>query len=75
MLSRSQLTDLQTGDLIEVGAILAGLTKEPVVLRTDTKTDNGKGSLSVAFVVTYFGINLGRWTATVKGEAVSWQGL
>ena len=66
MLTKDELASLAVGDMIEAGEMLAGITKEPIVLRVTTTGE------AVVFVATYFGVSLGKVTASGRGEAIQW---
>lgn len=67
-LTLEQFDALEKGDLVELGPLLKGLCDDPVTLYTD-KRDGDR----LAFVVTYMGITLGRWTAIERAGEVKWQ--
>ena len=68
MLDRVALAGLHPGDVVEAGAIFAGITKEPVALRVVEQCEGG----DVEFVAAYFGVTLCKVRAVVTGEKVSW---
>ncbi len=68
MLDRVALAGLHPGDVVEAGAIFAGITKEPVALRVIEQCEGG----DVEFVAAYFGVTLCKVRAVVTGEKVSW---
>lgn len=70
MLTIEQFNDLEVGDLIETGPIFKALSDEPVVLHTVEKKDNGN---RLEFLVTYFGVTLGRWSCTRKDGELVWE--
>jgi hypothetical protein len=53
---------------VEADGLFTPLTKEPLVLRVKGRTAN-----SVDFVVTYFGVTLGKWHATKDLGGVKWR--
>ena len=67
MLNVEQLTGLEKGDLVETMPLLAGASPEPIVLRVAAV-----GPETVAFVATWHGVTLGRWTATILDGEVEW---
>ena len=70
MLTQEQFDQLEVGDLIETAPIFRGLSDEPVTLYTaerDEKADR------LEFIVTYFGITLGRWSCTRKDGELVWE--
>jgi hypothetical protein len=67
MLTRTQFAELAVGDLVETSAMLPKLSEEPVVLRLTDKTAE-----KATFVVTYFGVTLGRWIAKLGKGGVEW---
>ena len=67
MITKEVLEDLAVTDLVEASAPFPKLSKEPVVLRV-TEKSAGKAT----FVVTYFGVTLGRWFATAGKGGVEW---
>ncbi|MEJ6846732.1 hypothetical protein [Sinorhizobium fredii] len=70
MLTLEQFESLEVGDQIETVAVFPKLSHEPVVLRTVEKTKDGN---RIDFVVTYFGVTLGRWVCSREQEALKWQ--
>ncbi|MCL4743852.1 MAG: hypothetical protein KJZ83_00405 [Burkholderiaceae bacterium] len=70
MLTVEQFEALEVGDLIETSPVFCALSDETVVLHTvvrDEKTDR------LEFVVTYFGVTLGRWACTRKNGELVWE--
>jgi hypothetical protein len=70
MLTAEQLKSLEPGDAIETGPILKGLTQERLVLTCAERADNPE---EATFTVSYFGINLGTWTAKEDKGDVIWK--
>jgi len=70
MINAEELASLDKGDLVETMPLLSGVTQEPVVLRVKEVEAN---PTRVAFVSTWHGVTLGRWTATQKGEEIQWE--
>jgi hypothetical protein len=68
MLSVEELDGLKVGEEVEADGLFTPLTKEPLVLRVKGRTAN-----SVDFVVTYFGVTLGKWHATRDLGGVKWR--
>ena len=68
MLDRVALAGLHPGDVVEAGAIFAGITKEPVALRVIEQCEGG----DVEFVAAYFGVTLCKVRAVVIRESVTW---
>jgi len=71
MLTGEELDSLKIGDLVEVDPIFPALSNENVVMRTAERP--GSIGDTVVFVVTYFGITIGRWEATKNAGGVSWK--
>ena len=67
MLSPEEFDKLEIGDQIETRGLFVKMSPEPVVMRLDKRTDT-----LAEFVVTYFGVTLGRWKCSKEGEALSW---
>lgn len=73
MLTIEQFDDLEVGDLIETGPIFKALSDEPVVLHTaERKREKGK-TVRLEFVVTYFGVTLGRWACEKRDGGLVWE--
>jgi len=68
MLSVDEFDGLKVGDEIEADGLFTPLTKEPLVLRV-----YGRGQNAIDFVVTYFGVTLGKWHASKDKGSVSWR--
>ena len=68
MLDRVALAGLHPGDVVEAGAIFAGITKEPVALRVIEQCEGGDDEFDAA----YYGVTLCKVRAVVTGEKVSW---
>jgi len=69
MLSLEDFESLQIGDQIEAPGLFQSLDRtEPVALCVNAIEGDVK-----SFLVTYFGVTLGRWKCTKKGETLSWQ--
>ena len=69
MLSLEQFESLKEGDTIEAPGLFQNLDpSEPVALTVNEIKGDAK-----AFLVTYFGVTLGRWTCTRKEETLSWR--
>lgn len=69
MLTVAEFDSLQEGDLVEVGALFKGLSKDDVVLRTKARSKDG---IEIDFVATYLNITLGKWTARKSDDRVEW---
>jgi hypothetical protein len=68
VVSVDELDAMKVGDEIEADGLFPPLSKEPLVLRASARTED-----SVDFVVTYFGVTLGKWQATQDGGSVKWK--
>jgi hypothetical protein len=67
MLNLEEFDRLEIGDQVETRGLFSKVDPEPVVMRLDKRTDT-----MLEFVVTYFGVTLGRWKCSKNGEALSW---
>ena len=67
MLTREEAESLEIGDLVETTAVFPALSGEPVVLRTAAKSAE-----KLEFVVTYFGVTLGRWICRKEEGGLKW---
>lgn len=67
MLEAGDFATLEKGDVVETYPLFPGLGPELVLLRVASVT-----KMKIEFVATYFGVTLGRWAATLKGEKVEW---
>ena len=68
MLNLEEFEKLEIGDQIETRGLFPKVDQEPVVLRLAARDVN-----SLEFVVTYFGVTLGRWKSSNKEGALSWE--
>jgi hypothetical protein len=69
MLTLEQFESLQVGDTIEAPGLFQSLDPgEPVRLAV-----NEVDGTSKAFLVTYFGVTLGRWRCAKDGETLTWR--
>jgi hypothetical protein len=69
MMTAEEVDSLSIGDLVEIGTIFPLLGDEPLVMRTAERNPDG----ATVFVVTYFGITVGRWEATKNEGGLSWK--
>ena len=67
MLTIEEFDSLQVGDQVEGVAIFPALASEPAMLRTAVHEDD-----RAEFVVTYFGVTIGRWTAQKNDGGLKW---
>lgn len=67
-LDHATLASLKVGDLIEVPSPFPALSEEPIILQTDKITGQ-----KIEFLVTQFGITLGRWVVNNEPLGMSWQ--
>ena len=70
MITLDQFNSLAVGDVIEAAPLFPPLSAEPITLRTATKSPDGDVR---EFVVTYFGIALGRWSCRLIEGVLTWQ--
>ena len=71
MLSLEDFESLNDDDIVEAPGLFLALDKdEPIKLRV---RPHGRVGDSLMFVVTYFGVTLGRWTCTKTGAELTWQ--
>ena len=69
MLSMEDFELLQLDDVIEAPGLFPGLdVVTPVKLRVEKCEATVK-----EFVVTYFGVTLGKWTCTKASEGLTWK--
>lgn len=69
MLSMEDFDLLQQGDVVEATGLFPGLDViEPIKLRTEKCEPSLK-----EFVVTYFGVTLGKWTCKKEASGLSWK--
>jgi hypothetical protein len=67
MLTREEAQGLEVNDLIEVSPIFPALGKEPVLLRVAQVAQD-----RAEFVVTYFGVTIGKWVCQFGKEELQW---
>ena len=67
LLTLNEFDQLKVDDTVEADGLFPPLSKETLVLKVAERT-----AIEIAFVVTYFGVTLGRWKA-MRGEVIKWQ--
>ena len=67
MMTIEEFDSLGVGDQIKTVPLFPALAEDEVVLRVATKKSD-----EADFVITYFGVTLGRWTAKKSKGALSW---
>ena len=72
MMLAQDIRGLAIGDIVETGRLFAGLSDEPLSICVTDRTGNGDAT---KFSVTYFGVTLAFWEATIDNEEVTWLGL
>ena len=55
------------GDIIDAAGLFQGVTAQPVKLRAAAREAD-----KIDFVVTYFGVTLGRWTCRKIDGGLTW---
>ena len=68
LLTPEEFGQLKVDDTIETTGLFPPLSKEPLVLKVAERSET-----KVDFVVTYFGVTLGRWQAENDQGRITWR--
>jgi hypothetical protein len=68
LLTPEEFGQLKVDDTVEADGLFPPLSKEPMVLRVAERSET-----KIEFVVTYFGVTLGRWQAENDQGRLTWR--